>query len=119
MLVRRMTEGWDMSFGRGRHDFVSDAGATAQRVKTRLQLLYGEWFMDTSRGVPYLQEICVKPADIPMAESIIKRTILETAGVAEIVSFAMGFDAETRRLSVAARVRTIYDDISSIEVNLT
>lgn len=117
MLVRRLGPDWDITFGRGLANFARDAGATAQCVKTRLQLLRGEWFLDTSAGVPYLQDICVKPANLPLAESIIKRTILETEGVAEIVSFSLTLD-DRRKLQVYARVRTIYDDISTIQVSL-
>lgn len=118
MLVRRLSTDWDMTFGRGLANFARDAEATAQAVKTRLQLLRSEWFLDTSAGVPYLQDICVKPSDIPLAESIVKQTILETEGVAEIVDFTSEFHPGTRKFSIFARVRTIYDDISTIRASL-
>lgn len=117
MIVRRLGPGWDMQFGQGLANYARDAEATAQCVKTRLQLLRAEWFLDTTAGMPYLQQICVKPADLPLAQSLIKSTILETEGVQEIVSFALELNPNTRRLSVYAQVRTIYDDISTITVN--
>lgn len=117
MIVRRLGPGWDMTFGQGLANYARDAEATAQCVKTRLQLLRGEWFLDTTAGMPYLQDICVKPANLPLAESLIKRTILETEGVSEIVAFALELNPTTRKLSVYAQVRTTYDDISTITVN--
>lgn len=118
MLTRRLDNNWDMTFGQGLANYARDAEATAQSVKTRLQLLRSEWFLDTSAGVPYLQEICVKPASLPLAEGIIKRTILGTDGVAAIVSFALDLNSGTRKLTITAQVRTIYDDIANIKVNL-
>lgn len=118
MIVRRIGPDFDMTFGQGLANYARDAEATGQSVKTRLQLLREEWFLDTTAGVPYLQEICVKPENLPLAESEIKRTILETVGVASIESFELIFTPETRRLVVRASVRTIYDDITSIQVNL-
>lgn len=118
MITRRLSPTWDMTFGNGLSNYARDAEATAQAVKTRLQLLREEWFLDTSAGVPYLQEICTKPANLPLAQSLIKQTILDTEGVREIVSFDLSVSTETRRMSVYTQVRTIYDDISTIKVNL-
>lgn len=118
MIVRRIGPAWDLTFGQGLANYARDAEATAQCVKTRLQLLREEWFLDITAGVPYLQEICVKPENLPLAESEIKRTILETDGVASLDDFQLTFSPDKRRLTVVAKVRTIYDDISSIQVNL-
>lgn len=111
MLVRRLDEYHDMTYGRGLANYARDAESVRQRVDTRLQLLLGEWFLDTSAGVPYLQEILVKPADPMHAEAIIKRCITETDGVESIVSFELLYDANTRRATITAVVRTIYGDV--------
>lgn len=117
MLTRRLDSNYDMSFGRGPNDFARDAQATAQKVKSRLLLLAGEWFLDISAGVPYLQQIMTKPADLPNAEALIKACILGTEGVLEILTFSTSFDPATRKLSMSASVRTTYDDITTIEAN--
>lgn len=116
MLVRRLDEGHDMTFGQGIANYARDDEATAQSVRTRLMLLAGEWFLDTDAGVPYLQEIMVKPANLPLAESVIKQTILETEGVAELRAFSMNYDRETRRLTIQATVANIYGTVSNIKV---
>ena len=117
MLVRRLDEGHDMTFGQGAANYSRDDEATAQRVKTRLLLLFNEWFLDTNAGVPHLQEIMIRPANLPLAESIIKRTILETEGVAELRSFGMVFDRETRRLTIQATVTNTYGTTDNIKVS--
>lgn len=119
MLIRRLDGNWDMTFGRGIVNYAKDEEATAQSVKSRLLLLLGEWFLDIEAGVPWLQQIMVKPADIPLTESIIKQRILETVGVAELVNFDMIFDNNTRIISIAATVKNIYGTITNIKVDKT
>lgn len=118
MLTRRLSPEFDMTFGLGLANFATDAEAVAQNVKTRLQLLQGEWFLDTEAGLPYLGQIATRPANLPLAESLIKRQILATDGVASIADFALSFDRETRRLSVSATVKTTYDDQTKIRIDL-
>lgn len=79
-------------------------------------LLQGEWFLDTSAGVPYLQNIAIKPADFPFAEAVIKQTISETDGVASIESFSMEYDGTTRELVIVTSVKTIYGNTLNIQV---
>jgi hypothetical protein len=116
MLVRRIDGNHDMTLGHGIADMAAEAEACAQNVKTRLLLLQQEWFLDTDAGVPWLQDIMVKPANLALAESIIKRTILETEDVSELRSFTVSFDRNTRRLTIAATVATIYGSVANIKV---
>lgn len=116
MLTRRLTDSHDMSFGTGIADYSTEAEACAQNVKTRLLLLMGEWFLDTGTGVPYLNDIMIRPANMPVVESIIKKTIIETEGVATMTDFQMSVDRNTRRLSIQATVTTIYGSVANIKV---
>jgi hypothetical protein len=118
MIVRRLNPDFDMSFGHGLSDYAKEQEAVAQNVRTRLQLLKGEWFLDVDAGVPYLQEIMIKPANLPLAESLIKQTIIETDGVDELRSFDVVFNRNTRRLDVSATVSTIYGSTDNIRVTL-
>lgn len=117
MLVRRIDPGHDMTFGQGLANYARDDEATAQAVKTRLLLLFNEWFLDTDAGVPHLQQIMVRPSNLPLAEAIIKRTIIETEGVAELRSFVMTYDRETRRLTIQATVANSYGTVANIKVS--
>jgi hypothetical protein len=117
MQVRRLDDGHDMTFGQGVANMARNDEAVAQRVKTRLLLLFNEWFLDIGAGVPYLPDIMKRPSNLPLAESLIKKTIIETEGVAELRSFGMTFDANTRRLTVSATVTNIYGTTSNIRVS--
>jgi hypothetical protein len=72
----------------GQIAFVTGQQYTAQRIKTRLQLFLGEWAYDTSQGVPWLEVVFAKPADIVTIEAVIKNTILETPNVISLLSYS-------------------------------
>lgn len=116
MLSRRLDDNHDMTFGGGLANFATRSEACAQNVRTRLMLIQEEWFLDITNGVPYLQQIAVKPADLALVESVIKQRILDTEDVAELRSFDMQFDSETRKLSIQATVSTVYGDTLNIKV---
>lgn len=118
MITRRLDTNHDMTFGQGLANFAIEAEATAQRVYTRLQLLNGEWFLNTDAGIPYLQEILVKPENLPLAESLIKKTILQTDGIQEITAFDMIFDRATRKLDIAATVTNEFGTTQNIKVRI-
>lgn len=113
MIARRLDPNHDMTFGRGLANYAVNQDAVSQSVQTRLLLLLNEWFLDTGAGVPYLQEITNKPADLALAESRIKTVILETDGVVDITSFSLDFNHATRKLSVSANLTTIYNGANS------
>lgn len=121
-LTRRLDLNHDMTFGAGLANFAVNAEATAQNVRTRLQTIQGEWFLDVSAGVPYLDNdyvskaITDKPADLAFAESSIQEEILDTDGVSSLDSFASEFDSETRVLSVQASVETEFGSTENIVV---
>lgn len=118
MLVRKLDDNHDMTYGQGRANFVNGAAAVGQAVYTRLLMLRGEWFLDTDAGVPYLTDIMTKPVNLARVESAIKQIILETDGVNQVRSFSMVYDNTTRSVVIAANVVTDYDDIQNITVRL-
>lgn len=118
MLVRKLSDTDDMTYGQGRSNFIGQSAAVAQAVYTRLRLLRGEWFLDTDAGVPYLQDVTIKPANLSLAESAIKQAIIETDGIKELRAFQLLFDPATRRATVQATVTTDYDDVQNITVKL-
>lgn len=68
---------------------VNAPDSIAQRIKTRLQLFAGEWFLDRNIGVEWLSEILTKSPQGSVVTSLLRRTILDTPGVTELVSFAI------------------------------
>lgn len=94
---------------------VTTAEAVGQHARQRLQTYRGEWFLDTTAGVPWLNDILGSSYDPALAESVVKAEILDTDGVAEITSFSIRFDRSTRGLVIhSIDVLTDYDQEVSI-----
>ncbi|KAA0970802.1 hypothetical protein FPY71_10020 [Aureimonas fodinaquatilis] len=75
----------------------------------------GEWFLDTSAGVPWIPQILGSPENLPLAEAVIKAEILDTDGVTGITDFSIRHFRQTRRLDVPnASVSTVYDEDTGI-----
>ncbi|MFU9135776.1 hypothetical protein [Erwinia sp. HDF1-3R] len=108
MKYRREDKDGDYTFGKGDNTFLTDSPeAVAQAIKTRLMLWYGQWFLDTTEGTPWMNLLSNRPNDVAV-ELALRQRILETEGVLEILSFEMSFTATTRRAVVTATVSTRY-----------
>lgn len=58
-----------------------------QQLKIRLGTYQGEWYLDTSLGLPYFQTILKKGVDKELVDSIFKKAISDQKGVDRIVTF--------------------------------
>lgn len=79
---------------------LTGADALAQRLENRLKLWLGEWFLDTSIGVDWLDILESKPTDTDEIERILREEILKDAAVTEIVDFSVVFDNTNRRATI-------------------
>jgi hypothetical protein len=69
-----------------------------QRVRTRLRMIQGEWFLDTEAGLPWFTEVLGKNLDFDRTEAMLRHEILSTPGVLEITRFSMDYDRAKREL---------------------
>jgi hypothetical protein len=86
---------------------VNSPDAVAQAIQTRLKLWQDEWFLDTTDGTPWNQQILGQPNN-GKPDAAIKQRILGTTGVSSIVSYSSSYDSGTRALAITATVDTIY-----------
>ncbi|WP_175992604.1 hypothetical protein [Burkholderia vietnamiensis] len=108
MRYRKEDANGDYVFGGGDNDFLVNTPETvAQAVLTRLRLLRGEWFLDTTAGMPWFPDVIGKYTT-GTADAAIRECILGTTGVTEITSYSSSRDPETRTLNVAVTINTIY-----------
>lgn len=105
MRVRKLDSTGDMIFGRSNEYYIDTPEAVAQNVMTRLKLWRGQWFLDNTEGMPWLQEVLGKK---PAADVAIRMHILDTYGVTSIDEFETIVDPDSRLLSVSATISTIY-----------
>ncbi len=71
----------------------------AQRIRSRLRLFKGEWFLDRRIGIPYIQRVFAKVDDATL-RYIFSRAIRETPGVADLVEFELTRDRRARNVTV-------------------
>lgn len=101
-----------------------DAEAIGQHVKQRMKFFSGEWFLDTSAGLPWLPRagqfaIFDRPYNAGASEALIKAEILDTTGVVALDAFSARVDARTRGLIIDAGIVTIFDEVPvNAEVSL-
>lgn len=78
-----------------------------QRLRGRLQLFLGEWFLDASIGIPYLQLVYVKGVDPDLVANVFKDEILRTDGIQSITRFEpIEYDPRERRMTITFSVLT-------------
>lgn len=108
MRVRALDADGDYRFGKSQGDFlINSPAAVAQSVLTRLRLWQGEWFLDTTEGTPYSQQILGKTAQA-IYDLAIRERVLDTDGVTAIEDYASSLDDTTRKLSVTMTIDTVY-----------
>ncbi|PHP66557.1 hypothetical protein CSC94_12775 [Zhengella mangrovi] len=75
---------------------VTGADAVGQHGRQRINTFEGEWFLDTTAGLPWLSDILGQAYDPELAEAIVKAEILDTAGVTGLSAFSISFNKTTR-----------------------
>jgi hypothetical protein len=112
MRVRAEDENGDMQFGYGANDFlVNSAAAVAQLVQNRLGLKTGEWFLDTTAGTPWFQQV-LGTVNNKLYDFAVQEVVLNTDGVSSISAYWSARNSNTRNLSIAMSISTIFDPIS-------
>ena len=88
--------------------------AIAQRLAIRLRAFQGEYFLDTSFGTPWMQNIFVKNPSQNLVDTLVKKVIIETPGIEQLISFSSEITPD-RCLSLVFRAR-IEDQIVEVQL---
>jgi hypothetical protein len=80
-----------------------------------LQFFYGEWYLDTTMGIKYYENILIKNPLLNEVESILKAAILETPGVSDLTNFSLEYDG-SRQININFTVNTIEGSLTLNEV---
>lgn len=73
------------------------AEAIALDVTARLKTFLGEWFLDTTIGIPYYDVIFAKGTTDETIRAILASAVLATPGIEELLSFT--FDRAQSRVN--------------------
>lgn len=120
MRYRQLDANGDYMFGYGKQAYLEGAAAVAQAIKTRLLLLYAEWWEDREDGLPLWERILGTGGsadNLQAVDYIIKDRIQKTNGVLSVSAFSSEFDHEKRKYGFRAAVETLYGSliVSSLE----
>jgi hypothetical protein len=109
MRVRKLDANGDYSFGNGEADFwINAPEGVAQKVKTRLLLWTGEWFLDKTVGTPWLQKI-LGYNTAANRDVAIRTVILQTEGVTALSNYSSSVGGGgPRRLVVSGLITTVF-----------
>lgn len=69
-------------------------------------MILGEWFLDTSQGLPYFTQIFVKNPNPVVVDAVFKRPVIEDPAVLQLRSFTLDLDTEIRVLTVTFNAMT-------------
>lgn len=90
---------------------INGADKVAQQIKITLLAFFGEWFLDVTFGVPYLEEILVKNPRIATVETILRAHINAVPHVIRLETFILDWNRQTRTLSLNFVAQTDYGPI--------
>lgn len=116
MRYRKLGPTGDYVFGSSALDFYFNVpAAVGQAVETGLLLWQGEWFLDTSLGMPWIEGVLGKNSQAT-ADGTIQNQVSNTQGVTDISSYQSTLVDENRSLTVKLSVDTLYGP-TQVEIN--
>ena len=97
---------WDIALQNNDFILIDNAERISQQIKISLQFWLGEWFLNSTLGVPYLERICVKAPNIQHIRQIFRNTIQNVNGVTSVNALDLTVDAAKRVLTVSYTATT-------------
>ena len=95
---------------------IDNAERVAQQIAIQLRFYLGEWFLDTSEGVPYFEYVLVKNPNLNHVRQVIREAIEKVSDVSKVNYISLNFDEINRILYVGYEVDTEYGLITRKEV---
>jgi len=90
----------DIDLTDGQLTLTTGLVATKQRLSQRLSLFAGEWFLDRTRGIPYIEQVFVKQPNPVVIDAVFKNEILSDPAVLELTKFELDLEVATRVLTI-------------------
>lgn len=102
---------WDLDFKDGDLYLVDESESVQQALGQNLKLFQGEWFIDQSVGLPYIQSILDKNPSPQLLKAVFTKAILEVPGIIELLEFDLTQDTVTRTMTLSFKARTTSGEI--------
>ena len=96
----QIDDNFDLMITNNSLNLTRGSDAIRQHLRTKLSLFLGEWFLDTTIGVPWFRDVLVKNPNFVVIQDMIKDQILSTPGVLTLEKFNFDYISGTRNLSL-------------------
>jgi hypothetical protein len=78
-MIARTIPKWDLDLSKP--EGLSGIEYAGQKIRQKLLLLKGEWFLDQSLGIPWVEEVLVKNPSLEYIRSVVRKTVLSVPGI--------------------------------------
>lgn len=102
----KLNSNHDLMFKNNRLVLADGANQKAQQIKVALLTFLGEWFLDTSVGVPYFEQVLLKQVDKVKIENVFRQKIAAVKGVKRVLKLNTQIDRKERLLFVEFEAET-------------
>lgn len=112
MRVRALDTNGDMTWGFGSQNFLIDnVQLVKQKILTGLNLWAGDYFLDTTKGMPWATKVLGRTPQA-IYDAAIQQQIRGTKGVTGVTQYSSSFNPRPRALSVVVSVSTLYGPLT-------
>jgi len=98
----------DWTFGNGRANYIANAEAIRQNVKTRLRSFQNDWFLDIAANIDWITLNGTRNNESQILREI-ERVVLATEGVVKILEYGVE-KIENRHAVIKVKFSTIFDE---------
>lgn len=102
----------DLDVSAGDVQLVSGIAGVSQSVRSHIQLVLGEWFLDESKGVDYYGQVLVRNPNLLVIGQLFREAILEAPFIGEITRLGIAFNKTTRSADVSWSAKTDFGVIT-------
>ena len=114
-----MADGGDLIIDNNNFTIVKETIEIRQRLFQNLRTFLGEWFLDSTIGVPYFQIVFVKGTAPTAVDAVFKDAIIQTEGVVNLTKFSPAdLDVGTRTADLTFEVEDDFGNIFYLDAGV-
>lgn len=95
---------------------IDDAERVAQQIKVALLFCLGEWFLDTKKGVPYLEYVLIKNPNMAHVRQVLYEAISGVPDVMRVSKLDVQLNQRSREAVVSYSAETDFGLVTKREV---
>jgi hypothetical protein len=109
----------DLDIVNGDLYLATGSDGIAQDLQQTLQFWLGEWFLDTTFGIPFKQQILIKNPNIDIVQADIINAAAGVSGVTQILDVSFNYSNTNRTFSVSMVAQTSNGQSVEVQAQIT